>query len=126
MATDSYNNISKSEINFIVSGENDFQVYQLYNYPNPFREKTRFPAEHSRGGEDIEATLLIYNLNGQLIDQQKQVFPPSLRKLELEEWDKNSKNAAKLTPGVYLFKILLRSLMDGSTAEKSKKLFIFP
>ena len=125
-ARDSYNNISKNEISFVVSGENDFQVYQLYNYPNPFREKTRFVVEHSRAGEDIETALFIYDLKGQLINQQKQVFPQSLRKLELEEWDRNSKNAERLTPGVYLFKILLRSLIDGSTAEKTKKLVILP
>ncbi len=122
-ARDSYNNISKSTIEFIVSGKNDFQVYKAYNSPNPFRDYTRIEAEHSRAGEDIEADLFIYNLAGQLVSKQNQIFPQSLRKLEFEEWD-GSRNGRKLTPGIYLFKVVLRSLTDGSRAERTEKLVI--
>ena len=121
---DAYNNISKSEINFVVGEKNDFEVYKLVNYPNPFHDKTRFYAEHSRAGEDVEALLQVYSLSGQLLFERTQLFPQSRPRLELDEWNVREESGKNLLPGVYMFKVILRSLSDNSRAERTEKLVI--
>lgn len=123
-AKDTYQNLKKVEIEFIVSDKGDFQVYKLFNYPNPFRNSTRFVVEHSRAGEDIEADILIYKLNGSLIRQDKRIISASRSRQEIMQWDGRSVHGEKLTSGIYLFKIILRSLKDSTIAEKMEKLVI--
>ncbi|WP_017732062.1 type IX secretion system sortase PorU [Nafulsella turpanensis] len=121
---DTYNNMSKAEIRFVVSNQEEFDIYSLYNYPNPFRDRTAFVAEHSRAGESIEAVLSVYDMKGTLLFSQKTVVPHSLPAIRLPDWDGKINGGQKLPQGVYLFKVLLRSLSDGSTTEKTEKLVI--
>jgi hypothetical protein len=122
-ARDAYNNIGHSEIQFIVSDHKAFEIYSLRNYPNPFRESTRIVAEHSRAGEDVEARLWIYNLGGALVHQEQHTIPQSMREIKLPAWHGEAAGK-KLPAGIYLFKIMLRSLTDGSISEKTEKLVI--
>lgn len=123
-ARDTYNNLAKTEIRFTVSDKDDFQIYRLYNYPNPFRERTNFTVEHSRAGDPLEVQLRIYNLEGKVLHEQKRTLQNSLRTFTLSEWNGLSDAGQKLPQGIYLFKILLRSLSDGSATEKTEKLVI--
>lgn len=122
-ARDAYNNIGQSKIHFVVGEGNTFEIYSLRNYPNPFRDRTRIVAEHSRAGEDLDVGLWIYNLEGRILHQEQHTILQSLRQVELPEWD-GMAAGKKLPPGVYLFKIMLRSLTDSSTTERIEKLVI--
>lgn len=121
---DTYNNISKSEISFVVGEKDDFEIYKLINYPNPFQDRTRFYAEHSRAGENIEAELQIYSLSGKLLFRRTHIFEQSKFRLELDEWNVREVSGKNLLPGVYMFKVILRSLSDNSRAERTEKLVI--
>ncbi len=123
-ARDTYNNLAKTEIHFIVSDKGDFQIYSLLNYPNPFRGHTKFVVEHSRAGEPLEASLSIYNLKGQMLYKSSRSIESSLRRFTLQEWNGQGQGGQNLPEGIYLFKIVLRSLTDGSATEKTEKLVI--
>ena len=121
---DTYNNMAKAEIKFIVSDEKEFDIYRLYNFPNPFRDKTAFVVEHSRPGESIQAILSVYDVKGTLLFSHQSEVNKSLPSIKLHDWDGKINGGQKLPRGVYLFKVLLRSLTDGSTTERTEKLVI--
>lgn len=123
-ARDTHNNLSTSEISFVVSEREAFSITRLYNYPNPVQNQTSFVVTHNRAGVPLEVILRVYKPDGRLVFERISREPNSLQQFTLEEWDGRSGAGQKLARGMYLFKILLRSLSDGSTTEKSEKLVI--
>lgn len=120
-AWDTYGNMNTQELLFVVPGGNRISISRAYNFPNPFREQTTFAVTHNRSGDDLEVEILLFNTNGQVLRQQKQQFSSALGTLYLPFAGAENKIIA---PGLYLYKVILRSLSDGSVAEKSEKLVI--
>lgn len=121
---DTYNNLTRTEISFVVSGEEEFDIYRLYNYPNPVHDKTVFMVEHNRAGESLQLVLNLYDVKGTLLFSHETRVENSLPTIRLKEWDGRLNGGQKLPKGVYLFKVLLRSLTDGSVTERTEKLVI--
>ena len=123
-ASDTYNNRTAASVDFVVTDGSEIQIEEFSNYPNPFYETTTLEFTHSRPGEDLEAFLTIYDLTGKLlVDQQFEVLSSQYR-VTLSEWDGRSANGAKLARGVYVGKLSVRSLLDGSKNEQITKLII--
>jgi hypothetical protein len=123
-ASDSYNNRALASIDFVVTDGTDIQIEEFINYPNPFYENTILEFTHSRPGEDLEAILSIYDLTGKIIlNQQFEVFASQYR-VTLSEWDGKATDGSKLARGVYVGKLSVRSLLDGSKNEQITKLII--
>ena len=123
-ASDTYNNRSNSKIDFVVTDGNQIVIDDFINYPNPFNESTTFEFVHSRVGEDLEAELKIYSLTSQLVDNKQFSIPASQYRVTLATWDGTDSQGNKLGNGVYLAKVSVRSLLDGSKNEQFTKLFI--
>jgi hypothetical protein len=122
--SDTYNNRTSAMVDFIVTDGTDIQIEEFINYPNPFYESTTLEFTHSRPGEDLEAYLTIYDLTGKLIvDQQFEILSSQYR-VTLSEWDGRTANGAKLSRGIYMGKLSVRSLLDGSKNEQITKLII--
>jgi hypothetical protein len=123
-ASDNYNNIGTSSIDFIVSDGNGIVIEQLINYPNPVFSKTNFQFTHSRPGEDLEASLVIYNLAGQVVLSQDYAIPESQYEVTLPEWNVEGSDGIKLSHGLYIARLYVRSLVDGSNNEKNAKFIL--
>jgi hypothetical protein len=126
-ASDTYNNSSTASIDFVVTDGNGIVVDQFYNYPNPFNsdtEEASIQFVHSRPGEDLEASLQIYDLHGQLHVSQQFTIPSSPYRVILTTWDGAGPSENKLSAGVYLALLTVRSLLDGSKNEQSTRLII--
>jgi hypothetical protein len=126
-ASDTYNNRSTATINFIVSDGTGISITDFGNYPNPFSslaESTTFHFYHTRAGEDLEATLTIYNLTGQPISTIQYSIPFSPYQVILGQWDGASIDGIKYSPGIYVARLSVRSLADGSQNDQSTKLII--
>lgn len=122
-ASDSYGNNTTSSLRFnVIEGDHLF-IEQFGNYPNPFSDNTSLVFTQSRPGEDLEADLSIYNLAGQVVLNQQFSIPYSQYKVTLTEWD-GTQNGTKLYRGIYLAKLSVRSLSDGSKNEKIAKLIL--
>jgi len=50
---------------------------QILNYPNPFREDTKFIIGHNQAGRDLEIHIEIINLAGQTVKNLKAAFNAS-------------------------------------------------
>jgi hypothetical protein len=123
-ASDSYNNTTQVQVDFVVSDGNGIEVNQLANYPNPVVSETKFWFTHNRPGEDLEATLVIYNLAGQVLVSQNYTIAESQYLVTLPEWSIDNAQGTKPGPGLYIARLFVRSLLDGSNNEKNAKFIL--
>ena len=123
-AWDSFNNSGESEIVFTVSDGDDLEIRQLRNYPNPFRDDTHFRFEHNRAGEDLEVEIAIYSFRGELVRELKWEIAGSLSAVDEISWDGRNHFGKKVEPGIYVYKVLVRSLLDGAKNQGYQKLVL--
>jgi hypothetical protein len=122
--SDTYNNTATKSIEFVVSEGIQIQIEQFANFPNPVASDTQFWFAHSRPGEDLKATITIYNLTGQVILTQEYEIPESQYQITLPEWNGQAPDGRKLGQGLYLAKLFVRSMLDGSNNERISKFII--
>jgi hypothetical protein len=123
-AWDVYNNASTATIDFIVTDGEALVIESFGNFPNPFQEKTTLFFTHNRTGDELEAELFIYDLAGNRISELDILIPESSYQVNLMEFDNSGDVDKKLSPGVYLARIHVRSITNGSKNEQVTKLVI--
>jgi hypothetical protein len=120
---DIHNNSTESTLDFIVVESEALLLEQLFNYPNPFSDRTWFSVEHNRPDQTLRLVLAIYNLSGEMVRIiDRQIESPGYR-LEPVEWDGTSSGGAELGGGIYVYRATL-STEDGERASSSGKLII--
>jgi hypothetical protein len=123
-ASDTYNNRTSSSIDFIVTDGDRLVITEFVNYPNPFYESTVLEFTHSRPGEDLEAELSIYDVSGKKLLNQMYSVPASQFRVNLTQWEGRATDGTKLGPGIYISKLSVRSLTDGSKNDRFTKLIL--
>lgn len=123
-AWDSYNNPSEASIDFIVTDGQSLVIESLGNSPNPFENETKIFFTHNRSGDDLEALLRIYSITGSDIKTYNLSIPASPYYVELLEINGFEDFGKKLPPGVYLARLAVRSLTNGSKSERVTKLIV--
>ncbi|MFY0626071.1 MAG: type IX secretion system sortase PorU [Reichenbachiella sp.] len=123
-AYDIHNNRTTEEINFTVSGENGILISGLSNYPNPMIDKTTFTFSHDRPGEELNIALSIRNLQGQEILRNEYRFVDSPVEIDNIEWNGQDTWGNRLRKGIYIYKIIVQSEVDGASSEHYRKLII--
>ncbi|MFM9837202.1 MAG: type IX secretion system sortase PorU [Cyclobacteriaceae bacterium] len=123
-ASDTYNNSSSKNIDFTVSDGSQIQIEQFANFPNPVVSSTQFWFTHSRPGEDLQATITLYDIAGQVILSQDYEIAESQYQVALPEWNGEAPEERKLGNGLYLAKLFIRSMQDGSNNERIAKFII--
>ena len=93
------------------------------NYPNPFSETTTFFFTHNRSGDDLQAQLFIHKATGELVDHYESGLPVSGYYADFMELG-SSGSDKKLSPGLYLARLIVRSLTNGSKNERVTKLIV--
>lgn len=123
-ASDTYNNRQTSTVDFVVTDGVQIQVEAFTNYPNPFSGSTTLEFTHTRPGEDLEAFVTIYDMVGNVLLNQSFEITNSQYRVTLADWDGKSAHGTKLSNGIYVGKVSVRSLLDGSKNEQFTKLII--
>ncbi|MFN7233789.1 MAG: type IX secretion system sortase PorU [Cyclobacteriaceae bacterium] len=123
-AADTYLNVAIAQIEFTVSENESIVIGEFGNYPNPFTDETAFLFDHTRQGEDLEAQLRIYNLMGQPVAEQQFSVTQSAYRVLLTTWDGQTPDGTKIPNGVYIARLVVRCLSDGSKNEAVTKLFV--
>lgn len=120
---DIHNNSSKSSIDFVVASSGTMALEELFNYPNPVIDFTTFSFEHNQSGEDLEAIIDIYGIDGKFVTRiQEDFYADGYRNNQIK-WDVTDQSGNKLSKGVYVYKLSLRS-NDGIEASQSNRLVI--
>jgi hypothetical protein len=122
-AWDVHNNSGVARVNFTVTGD-EIRIETLGNYPNPFVGETTIFFTHNRSGDDLEAQLFIYSASGNLIKSVELPVSQSEYKIDLLTLDNGLEEEKKLPAGLYLARLVVRSLTNGSKNEQVTKLIV--
>ncbi len=123
-ASDTHNNPAEAKIDFIVTDGQALVIESLGNSPNPFENETTLFFTHNRSGDDLQALLHIYSLTGQEMKTYDFELPASPYHVELLEINGLADFGKKLPGGVYLARLAVRSLTNGSKSERVTKLIV--
>lgn len=123
-AWDVFNNPGQAKIDFTVTDGNGILIEDFVNYPNPISSQTTFTFRHNQAGNDLEAMLAVYDYTGKAIDQLSFSIPDSNYEVKLLEISIDTAFNEKLKPGIYLARLIVRSLADGSKNERVTKVII--
>jgi hypothetical protein len=105
-AWDVFNNFSEENTFFSVVEDNDLTIRDIYNYPNPFRDKTQFTFQHNLS-KPIDAKIKVYTIAGRLIKEIEKINLNE--KFVVIDWDGRDADGDQLANGTYLYKIILKS-----------------
>lgn len=94
-----------------VASTEDILLTDVVNYPNPFRNETRFTFQTNVPGAQVK--IKIYTVTGRLIQELEGVSVMGYN--DEIQWDGRDRDGDEIANGVYLYKIIIR---DGNN-EKS-------
>jgi len=123
-AWDTYNNSSEVSLEFIVYNEEHITLRNVLNYPNPFSTHTTFHFDQNRAGDDIEVLIQIFTISGKLIKTLDRVFYLAGSHISGLDWNGKDDFGDTIGKGVYVYKLNVKSLRDGSTSHKFQKLVL--
>jgi hypothetical protein len=123
-AWDTYNNPARATIQFVVTDGPGLKIEEFANYPNPFQSSTQLYFRHNQSGADLEAKMMIYDLTGRLLQSYDFAIPDSPYEVDLVTLDKADIFVENLGSGIYLARLIVRSLADGSQQERVTKLIL--
>jgi hypothetical protein len=123
-AWDVFNNNAQQTVEFIVTDGQVLVVEEFGNFPNPFVGKTTLFFRHNRSGDDLQAQVFIYNLSGEVVKSHQIFIPESDYQVNIMEFDPELDSSKKLSAGLYLARLVLRSLSNGSKNEQVTKLIL--
>lgn len=108
-AWDVFNNFSEQNTFFSVVDGNDLVIRDIYNYPNPFSDKTQFTFQQNLA-KPIDVKIKIYTIAGRLIKEIEHFNVND--KFVVVEWDGRDADGDQLANGAYLYKVIIKSV-DG-------------
>ncbi len=120
-AWDVFNNYSTDEKNFIVVNGSDLLLRDVVNYPNPFSNNTTFTFQHNLT-QSINVKIKVYTVAGRLI---KELEDSNISdKFVKVDWDGKDADGNSLANGVYLYKLIVKTLDEKFNKEFLGKLAI--
>lgn len=125
-AWDVFNNLSEQQIRFSVAQTSDLVIRNVFNYPNPMTERTRFVFEHNQSsGTPISVRIRVFTLSGRPVTQLESEEITSGNLLSLD-WNGRDMDGDRIANGTYLYhvRVVSEGLEGRSSAEKIEKLVI--
>ncbi len=117
------NNSNESEVEFVVSDNEDFSIKRVLNYPNPFTTHTEFYFEHNQSCSFLNVLIQIYTVSGKLVKTINTVSNTDGFRNEPIAWDGRDEYGDRLATGVYVYKLAVRN-PAGEQVDKFEKLVI--
>ena len=124
-AWDVYNNLITAEIQFnAICSDEGLRIEKVLNYPNPFVSYTEFWFNHNMPFEQLDVQVQILTISGKLVKTiNQQVMTEGFLSREIT-WDGKDDFGDKIGKGVYIYKLTVKSVSTGKSAEKYEKLVI--
>lgn len=124
-AYDTHGNASEKSIEFVVSDETNIKLSEVKNYPNPIIDGTTFSFTHDREGEELHISLNVINLEGRVILERSYRFDDSPGTINNIQWDGRDVNGNRIKKGIYIYKIIVQSTLDGAKNQAFGKLVVY-
>lgn len=113
-AWDITNNSGEGTTEFVVAKGGKASLSHVLNYPNPFTTKTSFQFEHNLGPNELTACVRIYSISGVLAKTIYHTTNGAGSRIPDINWDGKDDYGNDLAKGVYLYKITVNSISNGS------------
>ncbi|MEI7811739.1 MAG: type IX secretion system sortase PorU [Ignavibacteria bacterium] len=120
-AWDVFNNNSEAEKGFTVVNTSGLALNNLYNFPNPFKEKTTFTFQHNMNSP-VNVKIKIYTVAGRNI-KTIESSGVSDRFVKLD-WDGRDQDGNMIANGTYLYKVIVKTTDDSYSHEVLGKLAV--
>jgi hypothetical protein len=122
-AWDVTNNSGSESTEFIVASSAKLALEHLMNFPNPVINGTAFHFEHNRPDEAMQVYIDIYSVNGRLVKSLHADLGGDGASSNRIEWDGRGDNGARISTGLYVYTITLKTA-NGDIAQQSQKLVV--
>ena len=115
-AWDNVGNSSALTLKFNILENNEFQIYNLINYPNPVTTNTNISFQINEPAQHLKVTINLYSLDGKLVAQTKKEITNTSRFIDFPF----KFNFSKLSSGLYFFvvRILNEKGEEGIATQK--------
>ena len=113
-AWDLLNNSSQATLDFEVVVGLTPTIFKVYNFPNPVRNETRFVVEHDRPETILETTVDLYDMTGRKIWSMKKNSVENLK------WNRADASLQQVKPGIYIYKISVKTANSEQTSKANK------
>lgn len=124
VAYDTHGNRNENNLRFRVSDQEKIAISEVRNYPNPMQDMTTFRFEMDRQGEDLDISLTIINLQGQVVYKGSAEVLAASNQVDYIEWDGRDNSGNKVKKGIYIYNLVVKSQIDGAFARTSRKLVV--
>ncbi|MDR9417925.1 type IX secretion system sortase PorU [Gracilimonas sp.] len=124
-AWDVHNNPSEKEIVFEVASSEELSIRNVYNYPNPMNNATRFTFEHNQPGNPFDVSVQIFTLSGQPVQHiENQLITTS--SYASISWNGRDRDHNRLGNGTYIYvlRVTANTPKGRQQSEKIEKLVI--
>ena len=121
---DTYNNSTEQVLEFTIQSTTKLQLSHVLNYPNPFTTNTTFHFDHNRVGDNLMIQIQIYTVSGKLVKTLDETIYNSPSHVANLNWNGLDDFGDNIGRGVYVYKLKIRSLQDGSTTHVFEKLVL--
>jgi len=108
-AWDGANNSTQVKLDFVVQRQDRLSIDKVMNFPNPFRERTRFSFEHNQPDQALKVQVLIFSSDGKLIRRLSGPYQTSGTRNIQVEWDGRDESGRKIQKAVYIYQIIIQS-----------------
>jgi hypothetical protein len=122
-AWDVNNNSAEAFTTFTVTQPGSLSLNNIFNYPNPFNDKTNFFFEHNQPCCDLDVEINIYSITGMLVKTIHQNVNSVGSSIVPVEWNGSDNGGYRLNSGTYLYHVKVMT-SSGSYIESSNKLII--
>jgi hypothetical protein len=120
---DILNNSSIDSIAFFVEESAEMAIDRLFNYPNPFTERTSFYFEHNQSNTSLDIQIQIFTISGKLVKTlETNLFADGYR-IGPIDWDGTDDFGNKIGRGVYVYKMKMIN-EKGQKVDKIEKLVV--
>lgn len=121
---DVYNNVSSSEIQFLVVGDETVTLTNVLNYPNPCVNYTEFWFTHNKPNEPLEVQIQVLTITGKIVWTKNQTINTSGFLSKEITWDTRDNFGNRIGKGVYVYKLTVKATLSNKKVEKIEKLVI--
>jgi len=123
-AWDMFDNVSEKNVEFIVVGKGNINIYDVMNNPNPFKEYTEFVFSHNQIDEnELEVSIHLYDMNGKRIWTYEETVIVLGNSIEPIRFTKADQNIGYLRTGLYSYVLEVQN-KEGQKVFQKQKLVI--
>ncbi|TNE81724.1 MAG: type IX secretion system sortase PorU [Bacteroidetes bacterium] len=122
---DVYNNSAEARTQFVVAKSAKLAIQNLISYPNPFVDSVMFRFEHNQTGKTLQIEVNIYDSKGNFVTTLNASSVQSGAVFDQLTWYGEKQNGSQVSPGLYLFKLHVKTL-DGQEVYESERIVYIP